>query len=397
MLASDDPVGAFVPGPPARLAPLAAGRLSGLTFAVEDAIDIAGVVTTCGSPDWARTHGPAPATAPVVTSLLQAGAALAGKTKTVELAYGLIGENPWHGMPSNPNAPGRLPGGANAGCAAAVAAGLVDFAIGTDTAGSVRIPASYCGVFAIRPTFGALSTAGVRPLAPSLDSIGWFTRRATRLLEVGGVLLAGERAELAGPLLRFDEAWITAQFRVAETLRPALDRLEKLCGRAIGLRLLPEDVDALYDHFRVLQAEEVWTTLGSWVERTNPHIGSTVAERLKAAKTADPAAAGAARAFRRMLQARVHPLLAGGAVLIAPTSPFPAPLAETGPEELAAVRQATVGVAGLGSLCGLPEVTLPVAKIEGGPVGLSLIAGPGRDQALLAFTCDAAALLGLPL
>ncbi len=368
-----------------------------MTFAVEDAVDVAGAVTTCGNPDWARTHGPSPVTAPVVTALLQAGAALIGKTKTVELAYGLTGENPWHGMPSNPSAPGRLPGGANAGSAAAVAAGLVDFALGTDTAGSIRIPASYCGLFAIRPSFGALSNAGVRPLAPSLDSIGWFTRRAAQLLEVGGVLLAGERAELAGPLLRLEEAWITAQFGVAEALRPALERLERLRGRAIGLRLLPEGVDALYDHFRALQAEEVWATLGPWVERTNPRIGPALAERLVAAKTADPATAAAGRAFRRILQARVHPLLAGGAVLVAPTSPFPAPLAEAGPEELGAVRQATIGIAGVGALCGLPEVTLPVASIHGAPVGLSLIAGPGRDRALLAFACDAAAMLGLPL
>ncbi len=397
MLTGEDPVGAFVPGPQARLAPLGNGRLSGLTFAVEDGVDIAGLVTMRGNPDWARTHSPSPVTAPVVTALLQAGAALVGKTKTAELAYGLTGENPWHGLPCNPSAPGRLPGGAGAGSAAAVAAGLVDFALGTDTAGSVRIPASYCGLFAIRPSFGALSTAGVRPLAPSLDSIGWFTRRAARLLEVGDVLLAGERAELAGPLLRLEEAWITAQFGVAEALRPALDRLERLRGRAIGLRLLPEGVDALYDHFGTVQAEEVWATLGPWIERTNPQIGSALAERLVEAKTADPAAAGAARAFRRMLQARIHPLLAGGAVLIAPTSPFPAPLAEAGSEELSAVRQATVGIAGLGALCGLSEVTLPVARLKGAPVGLSLIASPGRDRALLAFACDAAAVLGLPL
>jgi amidase len=134
MLASEDTVGAFMPGPPARLSPLGAGRLSRLTFAVEDAVDIAGAVTTRGNRDWARTHGPSPATAPIVTALLQAGAALVGKTKMVELAYGLTGENPWYGMPSNPSAPGRLPGGASAGSAAAVAAGLVDFALGTDTA-----------------------------------------------------------------------------------------------------------------------------------------------------------------------------------------------------------------------------------------------------------------------
>ena len=401
MTANTDPpgdgAGAFVPGPAAIASPLGTGRLSGLSFAVKDVFDVAGAVTTYGNPDWGRSHGVAPATAPVVITLLQAGARLVGKTKTVELAYGLTGKNQWHGTPSNPRAPDRLPGGSSAGSAAAVAAGLVDFALGTDTAGSVRIPASYCGLFAIRPSFGALSTAGVCPLAPSLDTVGWFARAASLLSGVGRVLLPGDRAELAGPLLRLEEAWINAQFPVAEALRPALERLERLRGRAIGIRLLPEGVDALYDHFRALQAEEVWATLGPWVERTRPNLSPEIAERVAAAKTIDPATAAAGRAYRRLLQARIRPLLAGGAVLLAPTSPCAAPLLSAEPDELDAVRQATIGISGVASLCGLPEVTLPVALAQGGPIGLSLIAGPGRDQALLAFACDVADVLGLPL
>ena len=152
MVAITDDVGAFVPGPRAERAPLVSGRLSGLTFAVKDLFDLAGVVTTFGNPDWASTHPPAVASAPVVLALLLAGGRLAGKTKTQELAYGLTGENVWHGTPINPAAPDRFPGGSSCGSAAAVAASLVDFALGSDTGGSVRIPASYCGLFGIRPT-----------------------------------------------------------------------------------------------------------------------------------------------------------------------------------------------------------------------------------------------------
>ncbi len=390
-----DGVGAFVPGAPAGLPSLGSGRLSGLTFAVKDVFDVAGVPTTYGNPDWARSHGPAAGTAPLVTALLQAGARLRGKTRTTELAYGLTGANPWHGTPANPAAPDRLPGGSSSGSAAAVAAGLVDFALGTDTGGSVRIPASYCGLFGIRPSFGALSTAGVCPLAPSLDTPGWFSRGAALLSEVGEVLLPGERSELSGPLLRLEEAWINAQFGVAEVLRPALDRLEQLRGRAVGIRLLPEGVDAVFDHFRALQAEEVWATLGSWVDRESPQLGADVKARLEAAKATDPATAAAARVFRRLLQARIRPLLAGGAVLLAPTSPCAAPSLEAEAEELESVRQATIGITAVASLCGLPEVTLPVASEHGAPIGLSMIAGPGRDRALLAFACDAANVLGL--
>ena len=239
MVALDDTVGAFVPGPRLERRPLGSGRLSGLGFAVKDLFDVAGSITTYGNPDWASTHAAASATAPVVTALLQAGARLDGKTKTVELAYGLTGENVWHGTPVNPRAPDRFPGGSSCGSAAAVAAGLVDFALGSDTGGSVRIPASYCGLFGIRPSHGAVSLAGACPLAPSFDTCGWFTRSAALLAGVGDVLLPGGRQAVDGPLLRVEEAWVNAQPEVAEALRPALERLERLRGRAVGIRLGP--------------------------------------------------------------------------------------------------------------------------------------------------------------
>jgi len=217
---AEDHVGAFVPGPPVERTPLASGRLSDTSFAVKDLFDVAGIVTTYGHPEWARTHAPAVADAPIVTALLQAGARLRGKTKTQELAYGLTGENVWHGTPINPAAPDRFPGGSSCGSAAAVAAGLVDFALGSDTGGSVRIPASYCGLFGIRPSHGAISLAGACPLAPSLDTPGWFTRSAALLAGIGGVLLPGAHHGALGPLLRVEEAWVNARPEVTEALRP---------------------------------------------------------------------------------------------------------------------------------------------------------------------------------
>jgi len=392
---SDDTVGAFLPGPRTILAPLGSGRLSGLSFAVKDLFDVAGAVTGYGHPEWARTHPPAVATAPVVTALLQAGAALAGKTRTVELAFGLTGENVWQGTPLNPAAPDRFPGGSSCGSAAAVAAGLVDFALGSDTGGSVRIPASYCGLFGIRPSFGAVSLAGARGLAPSLDTAGWFARGAALLAGVGEVLLPGGPSELGGPLLRIEDAWMNAQPDVAEALRPKLERLEQLRGRAIGVRLVPEGIDSVFDHIRAVQAEEAWATLGEWVATVRPQFGPGVGERFAAARAIDPADAARGRAFRRVLQARVLPLLAGGAMMVYPTSPCAAPLLSATIKEQEAVRQATIGVTAIAGLCGLPEVTLPAGRVHGAPVGLSLVAGPGRDRALLTFACDAAAVLGL--
>ncbi|HUB16391.1 MAG TPA: amidase [Acetobacteraceae bacterium] len=395
MVAMQDTVGAFVPGPRAKRAPLGSGRLSGLTFAVKDLFDLAGVVTTYGNPDWASTHLPATATAPVVVTLLQAGAYLAGKTKTHELAYGLTGENVWQGTPTNPAAPDRFPGGSSCGSAAAVAASLVDFALGSDTGGSVRIPASYCGLFGIRPTHGAVSLAGACPLAPSFDTCGWFTRSASLLAGVGEVLLAGPRSGPDGPLLRPEEVWVNAQPEVAEALRPALEKLEQIRGRAVGVRIAPEGIDSFFDHFRTAQAEEAWAALGGWVEATRPRFGPGVGERFAAAKATDAAIAAPGRAFRRVLQSRIRPLLAGGAVMVYPTSPCIAPLLSASLSEQDAVRQATVGVTAIAGFCGLPEVTLPAAQVRGAPVGLSLVAAPGFDRSLLALACDAAAVLGL--
>ena len=397
MAALDDRVGAFVPGTRVERPPLGSGRLSGLSFAVKDLFDIADCLTTYGNPDWASTHGMATATAPVVTALRQAGARLAGKTKTVELAYGLTGENIWQGTPINPRAPDRFPGGSSCGSATAVAAGLVDFALGSDTGGSVRIPASYCGVFGIRPTHGAVSLAGACPLAPSFDTCGWFARTASVLAGIGEVLLPGGHQGVDGPLLRVEEPWVNAQPDVAEALRPALERLEQVKGRAIGIRLAPEGLDSFFDHFRTVQAEEAWASLGAWIETVRPRLGPGIRERFAAAKTTDAAVAGPGRAFRRLLQTRVRPLLAGGAVLVYPTSPCPAPLLTAVQREQDAVRQATMGVTAIAGFCGLPEVTLPAGAVNGVPVGLSLVAAPGFDRGLLAFACDAAAVLGLPV
>jgi amidase len=395
MVAMEDAFRAFVPGPRLVRPPIGSGRLSGLTFAVKDLFDVAGVVTTYGNPDWASTHPPAVATAPVVTALLQAGARLVGKTKTMELAYGLTGENVWQGTPLNPHAPTRFPGGSSCGSAAAVAGGQADFALGSDTGGSVRIPASYCGLFGIRPSFGAVSLAGARSLAPSFDTCGWFARSASVLAGVGDVLLPGGRQGVDGPLLRVEEAWVNAQPDVAEALRPALEKLERLCGRAIGVQIAPEGTDSLFDHFRTTQAEEVWATLGGWVEAVKPRFGPGIAERFAAAKATDAGVAAQGRAFRRLFQARLRPLLAGGAVLIYPTSPCPAPMLTADAEEQDAVRQSTIGVSAIAGFCGLAEVTLPAAIVDGAPLGLSLVAASGHDRALLELACDAASVLGL--
>ncbi|MBS0560893.1 MAG: amidase [Proteobacteria bacterium] len=385
----EETYGAFVPGARCTAAPLHTGRLDGLRFAVKDMFDVAGWPTGNGHPDWKRSHPPASGTASAVSALLLAGATLAGKTVMMELAFGLSGENIWYGTPINPRAPDRFPGGSSCGSAVAVAAGLVDFALGSDTAGSVRIPASYCGTLGIRTSPGAVSLSGARALAPGFDTVGWFARDAAVLAEVGETLLDGPAGGVAGPLLRLEEAWMNAAPRTAEALRPALERLERRFGRAVGVRAAPEGIDSFYDHFRTVQAEEVWATLGGWVNAEAPRFGPGVAERIAAARGMDPDSAAQGRAFRQVLRARLRPLLTGGGVLVFPTSPCPAPLLTASQAEQELVRAATIGVTAIAGIAGLPEVTLPAATVNGAPVGLSLVGAHGADRGLLAFARQA--------
>lgn len=379
--------GPFIPGPRAALAGAAEGPLAGLRFAVKDLYDLAGHVTSYGNPDWARSHGVAAATAPVVLELLEAGAELVGKTKTVELAYGLTGENVWHGTPINPNAPDRFPGGSSCGSAAAVAAGLVDFAMGSDTGGSVRIPASYCGVFGIRPSWGAISLAGCAALGPSFDTPGWLATSAAILARVGMELLpiepGGPDCLPSGPLLKPDDAWINAEPEVAVALLPALEATERVMGQSLRVELCPEGLGELYEQFRCMQAQEAWATLGSWVTQTSPAFGPGVGERFAGARDMDAAKAAAGRRFRKRFQARMRSLLAGGGVLAFPTSPIPAPLLTADAAEQNVVRQRTMGVTAIAGLGGLPEVSIPAARLRGAPIGLSLVASAGRDRMLL--------------
>src|ERR1700728_3853832 len=182
-------VNAFVPGPRSRIDGAAGGPLSGLTFAAKDLFDVAGVPTGGGNHDWARWN-PMPAKhAWAVQTLLDAGATLIGKTITDEVSLGILGENAFDGTPLNTKAPDRVPGGSSSGSAAAVAAGLCDTALGTDTGGSVRVPASFCGLYGIRPTHRRLDLTGMLPQAPSADTTGWFARDADTFARVSAVML----------------------------------------------------------------------------------------------------------------------------------------------------------------------------------------------------------------
>ncbi|MBP0444137.1 amidase [Roseomonas sp. SSH11] len=396
-MSDEDRASGFMPGKRPSLPHASGGPLAGLTFAAKDLYDVAGHPTTYGNPDWARTHGAAVSTAPAVLALAEAGARFLGKTKTVELAFGLTGENVWYGTPLNPAAPDRFPGGSSCGSASVVARGEADIALGSDTGGSVRIPASYCGIYGIRPSWGAVSLVGARALAPSYDTAGWFAARASVLRLAGEALLPEGGEAPLGPVLRVQEAWMNAQPAVAAALAPALESVEKVLGSGLQLWLVPETLPALYEHFRALQAEEAWATLGGWIEATKPELGPGVAERFAMARDMDPAKVKAARSFRQGFRHRLAALLGGGAVLAYPTSPLVAPKLDASPAEQLWVREVTLAVTSIAGMGGLCEVSIPAATVDDAPVGLSLVAAPGRDRALLALAEQVADRMGLPV
>ena len=193
-----DELNAFVPGARCRVAGAPGGPLHGLTFAVKDLIDVAGWPTGGGNPDWARANAVPQRHAWVVQTLLAAGASIIGKTITDEVSLGILGENPHDGTPVNPRAPERVPGGSSSGSAAAVAGGLCDFALGTDSGGSVRVPASFCGLFGIRPTHGRIDFSGITVQSPGSDTCGWLARDGATFARVGAALGSPWRPGCAG-------------------------------------------------------------------------------------------------------------------------------------------------------------------------------------------------------
>lgn len=300
------------PSPSSSTTPSTSPLPPGTLLAVKDTFDIAGQATGFGSPAWRAAHPPARSTAAAVAALLAAGARMVGRTICDELTYGLEGENPHFGSPANPAAPGRVTGGSSAGSAAAVASGAVPLALGSDTGGSVRLPASYCGVFGFRPTHGRVSLAGACALAPSYDTAGWFAADAGLLRAAGRVLLGppppGLRTRLDRWLVAADAFDLASPETAAALFGPVAAAKEGLLGSVFTASASPEEVcigsclegglPAAADAFRVTQAAEITATLGPWLAAARPALGPVVADRLAWAAAVSDAQARAGDAAR---------------------------------------------------------------------------------------------------
>ncbi|GAB5470244.1 MAG: amidase [Rhodospirillales bacterium] len=380
-----DPLGALVPGPQPDIAGAEVGSLAGLTFLAKDIYDVAGFVTGFGNPDWAADHAPAERHATAVQALLDQGARLIGKTITDEFAYSVNGANGHYGTPANINAPGRLPGGSSSGSAAAVAGGLADSALGSDTGGSVRVPAAFCGLYGLRSSHGAIAKEGMLPMAPSFDVVGWFARDAGTLGRIGTALLP--RAP-AGPaftrLLVAEDAMALALPEARAALEAPLARLCQLIAHH-SVTLAPEGLEAWRQAFRQIQGVEFAACHRAWLDAKDPKLAPDLAERIGWALAQSDSSAAEARALRPAVSARLADLLGDDGLICLPTAPGIAPEIAAAGGGLEAWRQRLMCLTAPAGLAGLPQISLPLATLEGCPLGISLIAPPGRDRALLSF------------
>ena len=371
-----------------EVAGAAEGPLAGLRFAAKDLFDVAGRITGAGNPDWAAAQAPAPAHAEAVARLLAAGARLVGKTVTDEISLGLLGENAFDGTPLNPRAPDRVPGGSSSGSASAVAQGLCDAALGTDTGGSVRVPASFCGLFGMRPTHGRVPTAGMLPQAPSSDTAGWFAARGEVFARVGEVLLGEAPGPLPSRLTLAVDCFGFAGPGVAEALAPAVAKVEARVGPGREDLLAPPGLAAWAQAQRTLQLAEAWATFGPWVEAAVPRFSWLVARTLMAGSATTEAQQAPARLVRDEARGRLAHLTRAGGCIALPATPDPAPLKGLPLAAMDRARERINANCAVGGLTGHPVLVLPAGEVEGAPVGLAVIGARGADASLLALARD---------
>ena len=349
----NDPLNAFCRYDDVVLEGNATGPLRGCTFAVKDVFDIAGHRTGNGHPRWLETHPPAERTAPVVEHLLTSGARLAGKVHCDEMTYSINGENVHYGTPVNPRAPGRIPGGSSSGSASVVSGGLVDFALGTDCGGSVRIPASYCGTYGIRTSQGLVSAEGVIPLAKDFDTVGWFARTANLMQQVGTVLLPPAKPFVARRLLIATDAFAALDSEITAALTPALENVSAMIPKTDHINVYTSDSSEWMTTFRVLQGAQIHAQHGAWIDRYRPEFGPGIRERFAWAATVTAADVAWALPRREAVARHMDSLLADDVILCLPTAPGIAPRLNTPLTELEVFRARAfmlLSIAGLARL-----------------------------------------------
>ncbi|MDR6432984.1 amidase [Brucella pseudogrignonensis] len=382
-----DPFNAIIAKPENPLLSAQSGPLKGERLAVKDIYDVAGMKTGCGNPQILAESLAAQNSSPVVEKLLSAGANFIGKTQTDELAFSLMGQNSHFPYPINPAAPSRVTGGSSSGSAAAVAGKITDIALGSDTGGSIRAPASFCGLIGLRTTHGRIPLEGIMPLAPSLDTIGWFARDIALYEKVGQILLGDDEPNfsfsqlLYMPLL---EHLMLGQ-EETDTYRGMFAKVRPHFASLKAANQTTLTIDELYLTFRQIQGWEAWNTHGAWISSGDRKLGPGVADRFAYGSEISDDAVARHRIRRARFTQELETIIGDNAVLALPTVPGAAPFANEPFESLQAYREQALRLLCLSVLSGLPQITVPLGQVHGAPFGISFIGPRGSDRALIAL------------
>jgi amidase len=311
-----------------------------------------------------------------------------GKTICDEFFFSVTGANAHYGTPINPRAPGRLPGGSSSGSASAVASGACDFALGSDTGGSVRIPAAFNGLYGLRPTHDRVDLSGAQAMAPSFDVPGWFASSPGVFRNVGAVLLDERRVNApVERIIALEDAFGESDADVADLLHTALEFMVDDLPPVVHARISPEGFDPWREAFRTIQGYEVWQTFGDFVTRNRPELGPGIRERMKFSAKVSEAEVEAARRANAQARDHIRQTARPGTILALPTAPCIAPPIDMAAEQMERFRVRVMRLTCTAGLGGLPQVSIPIGTLSGCPIGLSLIAWAGGDEALLDLAC----------
>ena len=380
----EDNVNAFMPFEPIEVAHAQDGPLSGLTLGVKDIFDVKGYKTGCGSPEKLAEASIAVKSASAVQLMLDAGVQFVGKTTTEELAFSLNGDNIHYPRPINSAAPDRLTGGSSSGSAAAIAAKLVDIATGSDTGGSVRAPASYCGLVGLRGTHGRISLEGTMPLAESFDTFGWFAHDLDVDANVADVMLGVDALSYRPKRVLVAEDCLAFLMGIdeARALDDAINHVTNFADSE-DISLADGDIENWYWTFRKAQAFEAWQAHKDWITTTKPNLGPGVKERFEFGSQITSDEFNQASLTRAQVTRHVEELIGDDGLLVLPTVPSIAPKADMDFSSLDEFRNRALMLLCTSGLTGLPQLTLPMANLNNAPLGLSLIGPRGSDRQLI--------------
>lgn len=388
MTSAIDPSNAFILGPE-LLEAGNSGVLGSVSFAVKDLFDVRNTKTGAGNPDWLADAKISPTHAPSVARLIDAGATLVGKTITDELAFSLSGTNVHYGTPTNPTDSTLIPGGSSSGSASAVAAGTVQFALGTDTAGSIRVPASYCGIWGFRPSTGRITTDGVVPLAPSFDTVGILANSGNLIDTVFNVLKDSNPPQhgrsierLVAPL----DLFALVDLEVDTCLRSAVRRLAKTLQLSLSWEnVIGDDTLALCRNaFRQQQLSEAWQCHGAWITKKHPKFGPGIAARFDAASKALRPSDYEMSQIKYNIFSLLRQVMLPGSLLVLPVTPNSAPAINQPSSEKEKLRQDLFSLNVLAGFLGAPELVIPI-QCNSLPIGLGIMGLPGEDEVLTAM------------